>query len=258
MGRRLLATLEDGGISTRGVVVDPSRPTSTKTRVLGRGTQEVQQQIVRIDRVDTSVPDQRVIDRLADFFLSALPDSDAVLVSDYESGVISPELLDSCLPKASDGGRVVTVDSHGDLLRFKGITAATPNQPEVEGTLGREIRSEEELDGAGCELLEKMGARGVLITRGSQGVALFERDRPIYRLPVALNGEGEVVDPTGAGDTVSAVFTLAISSGSSMREAAYIGNVAGGLVVRKYGAATVTPDELRGAVEHARIEPPTG
>jgi rfaE bifunctional protein kinase chain/domain len=254
MGRRLRAALETAEICTDGLIVDPSRPTSTKTRVLAKGSQEVQQQVVRIDRVDTNALDGSLRDRMVDCLRSALQDADTLLISDYENGVISQEVIDACLPEARQRGLTVTVDSHGDLFRFRGVTAATPNQPEAEATLNVSIRDRAALETAGRQLLEGMEAEAVLITRGSEGVALFERGRPSFHLPASLRQEQDVVDPTGAGDTVAAVFTLAIASGVSMREAAYLGNVAGGEVVRRVGAATLTQRELDQAL--LRCPPP--
>jgi rfaE bifunctional protein kinase chain/domain len=165
-------------------------------------------------------------------------------------------VIDACLPEARKRDLKVIVDSHGDLFRFKGVTAATPNQPEAEGTLHRAIRSEADLEAAGAALLEGMGAEGVLVTRGSEGIALFERGRPVYKLPVSVADDHEVVDPNGAGDTVAAVFTLAISSGAGRRLAAYVGNVAGGEVVRRVGAATLTARELAAALRRTQLRPP--
>lgn len=257
MGRRLKQTLDDLSICTRGLLVDTARPTSTKTRVVGKGTQEVQQQIVRIDRVDDSLIDGNLRDRMIDVMSRTLPEVDALLISDYENGVISSEVIACCLPRARRLGLTITVDSHGDLYRFKGVTAATPNQPEAEATLGSLIRDEADLEQAGNRLLEGMEAQGVLITRGSEGIALFERGKPMYELPVSVHSDSDVVDPTGAGDTVAAVFTLAIGSGGTMREAAYLGNVAGGEVVKRTGAATLTPAELRAALARTRLAAPS-
>ncbi len=255
MGRQLQRALDDLDIATQGLIVDPGRPTSTKTRVVGKGEQEVQQQIVRIDRVDTTPLDGPLKDRMIDAVRNALAHVDALLISDYENGVISQEVIDACLPRARQHGVTITVDSHGDLFRFKGVTAATPNQPEAESTLHTAIRNDRELQEAGAALLEGMEAQGVLITRGSEGLALFERGRPAYKLPVSVLNDGEVVDPTGAGDTVAAVFTLAVASGATMRTAAYLANVAGGEVVRKLGAATVTPDQLVLALRRTPVPP---
>lgn len=246
-GRQLRSALQAAGIRADGLLVDPDRPTSTKTRVLAKGVQEVQQQIVRIDRVDVTPVNGVLRDRMVDSLCRALEEVDTLLISDYENGVISEEVLAACLPRAQRRGLTVIVDSHGDLFRFKGVTAATPNQPEAELTLKRPIRSEHDLALAGAALLDGMEARGVLITRGSEGIALFERGRPMYTLPASTVNDSEVVDPTGAGDTVAAVFTLAVASGADMRLAAFLGNVAGGEVVRKAGAASLDLSQLERA-----------
>lgn len=256
MGRRLRQVLDTACISTKGLIVDTGRPTTTATRVIAKGTQEAQQQIVRIDRVDGSVVNGAVRDSMITSIREIIREVDTLLISDYENGVISQEIIDETLPLARDRRLTVTVDAHGDLFRFRGITAATPNQPEAERTLNTSIRTPEELVRVGEALVEGMDARGVLITRGSEGIALFERDQSPYFSPVALSQDLQVVDPTGAGDTVAAVFTLALAGGASMREAAYFGNVAGGQVVRKWGAATLTPSGLLSAVQETRLPMP--
>lgn len=256
MGRKLTQALRDLCISTDGLIVDPNRPTSTKTRVLARGVQEVQQQIVRIDRIDMSAISGPLRDRMIEAASRALEEVDILILSDYEYGVISQEVIDECLPRARRRGLVVTVDSHGDLFRFRGVTAATPNQPEAELTLGMTIRDDDDLDSAGHALLSGMEAQAVLITRGSEGLALFEPNRPTFKLPVTVADDLQVVDPTGAGDTVCAVFTLAVAGGATFREAAYLGNVAGGEVVRRLGAATLTREELGAALRRVRLPLP--
>jgi rfaE bifunctional protein kinase chain/domain len=256
MGRTLRALLDEKGMDTSGLLVDPSRPTTTKTRVLGKGTQEVQQQIVRIDRVDVAPVDGELRRAMIDAFHRLLPQVDAVLVSDYANGVISQEILDTCLPAARDRGIITIVDSHGDLFRFHSVTATTPNQPEVEGTLGVAIETDDDLCEAGEKLLEGMQAKAALITRGSEGIALFEAGQCPYLLPVAIDGDTKVVDPNGAGDTVSAVFTLALTAGASMRTAAYLANVAGGEAVRHSGPVALTPQQLASALSETRLTPP--
>lgn len=254
MGKRLRFTLDEVGVQTSGLIVDPGRPTSTATRVLAKGVQEVQQQIVRIDRIARNTVDGRVRDRMIEAVLDGIRHVDALLISDYENGVISQEVLDVCLPEARRHGCEIMVDAHGDLFRFQDITAATPNQPEAESTLHRTIDSEDDLRRAGEELVRGMRARGVLITRGSEGVALFQEDGSTHSFPASVVSESEVVDPTGAGDTVAAVFTLALTSGAPMQVAAYLANIAGGEVVRKVGAATLNGDQLVAAVERC-VEP---
>ena len=145
--------------------------------------------------------------------------------------------------------KVVVADSHGSLFRFQGVSALTPNQPEAELALGMTIRNQADLDAAGQRLLAGSNAQGVLITRGSEGMSLFETGKPplhlpIYHLPLA----SEIVDTNGAGDTVAATFTLALTAGASMAEAAYLANAAAALVVRRLGCASNTPGELAGVL----------
>jgi rfaE bifunctional protein kinase chain/domain len=256
-GARLRSLLQAAGMDVRGLLVDPNRPTSTKTRILAKGTQEVQQQIVRVDRVDSSSVDGALRDQMIDCFRALASDAAAVLISDYDNGVISQEVLDACLPAVTSSGKIVTVDSHGDLFRFHDVTAATPNQPEAELTVGFSISSQEDLCRAGRKLLTGMDAKGVLITRGSEGIALFEHGRAPYLLPVATPDTSQVVDPNGAGDTVSAVFTLALAGGASMRLAAYMSDIAGGEVVRHAGPVGLTPAQLRSALRRTHLSPPS-
>ena len=136
------------------------------------------------------------------------------------------------------------VDSHGDLFRFHGVTAATPNQPEAAGTVGRQLHSEADVDAAGKAILDGMDARAVLITRGSEGVALYERGQEPFKLPAVMSNEQNVVDPNGAGDTVAAVFALAIASGGTLRDGAVLGNSPEAKSCGKFGAATLPSPEL--------------
>jgi len=246
-GRALTDTLTRAGIDVSGLVVDANRPTYTKIRVVAGSTQEMPQQVARIDRFDDGELEPAVTRRILDRACELIPKVDALLLSDYENGVISQEIVDACLPAALRHGKLVCVDSHGDLFRFKGATVATPNQPEAEATLHRTFGNLAELEAGGMELVRGMDARGVLITRGSEGMSIFEADGSIHHLPVS--NLFEVRDVTGAGDTVAATFTLALLAGASMLEAAQLGNVAAGLVVRKVGAATTTREELAAAIQ---------
>jgi rfaE bifunctional protein kinase chain/domain len=141
----------------------------------------------------------------------------------------------------------VTVDSRFGLLRFRGMTAVTPNEPEVEEALGISIGHDRaKLEAAGRQLLEQLGCEAVLVTRGSDGMALFERGRAPEH--IAIYGTDEVADVTGAGDTVIATFTLALAAGARPSEAARLANYAGGIVVMKHATATVSADELSAAI----------
>jgi rfaE bifunctional protein kinase chain/domain len=185
---------------------------------------------------------------------AALRTCDAVLISDYGGGVVTPALVRHVRQalRARKGRRVpVLVDSRYDLGRYRGLTASTPNESEVEALLGLRIDDDRKvLERAGRALLEQTRMEAVLITRGSRGMALFEPDRPTVHVPI--HGTDEIADVTGAGDTVIATVTQALAGGASMEEAARLANVAGGLVVMKRGTATVTVAEIRAALEAGR------
>lgn len=248
-GQRLRRAISDLQMHQEGLMTDLQRPTSTKTRIIAGSPQIVQQHVVRIDRVDTSDLSEPGRGRIIDYIRQVLPGMDAIVLSDYENGVISPEIIEICIPVARQLNKVVVVDSHGSLFRFQGVTALTPNQPEAELTLGMTIKTQAELDEAGQQLLNGSHAEGVLITRGSEGMSLFEVGKPPLHLPIhRLDHASEVVDTNGAGDTVAATFTLALTAGASMAEAAYLANAAAALVVRRLGCASNTPKELMSTI----------
>lgn len=246
-GERLRKAVAALQMHQEGLITDGQRPTSTKTRILAGSPQIVQQHIVRVDRVDTSDVGEPYKSKLISYIEQVLPAIDAVVLSDYENGMISPEIIETCVPAARALNKVVVVDAHGSLFRFQGVTALTPNQPEAEATLKMTINNEDDLNEAGHRLLTGSNAQGVLITRGSEGMSLFEAGQPPLHLPIyPLPLTGEIVDTNGAGDTVAATFTLALTAGANMREAAYLANAAAALVVRRLGCASNTPEELIG------------
>jgi rfaE bifunctional protein kinase chain/domain len=170
-----------------------------------------------------------------------------VLVSDYGCGLLDAALVRAALAFARERKVPVTVDSRFALLRFRGMTAVTPNEPGGRGGARRHDRPRPpKLEAAGRELLQRLACKAVLVTRGSDGMALFERGRPPLHIPV--HGSDQVADVTGAGDTVIATFTLALAAGASPEEAARLANYAGGIVVMKHATATVSADELVAAV----------
>jgi rfaE bifunctional protein kinase chain/domain len=222
-----------------------------KTRILAGGVHAARQQVVRIDR-DTGWPlDETVSRALAKKIEPALDNCDAVLLSDYGSGLITPALAD--LVRRALGRRKrrraipVLLDSRYRLFDYRGLTTCTPNESEVESALGVHIDDDlETLERAGRLLLRRAGMQAVLITRGSRGMALFQPKQPTVHVPIF--GADEVTDVTGAGDTVNATFGLALAAGASFYEAARLANYAGGLVVMKRGTATVSAKELSDAV----------
>lgn len=247
-GQRLREAIQALGMHQDGLISDPRRPTSTKTRILAGSTQVVRQHVVRVDRVDTSEVGEPIRSQIIEYIQRVLPTVDAILLSDYENGMISPAVIDCCLPLARQLDRTIVVDSHGSFTRFQGVTALTPNQPEAELATGIAITNEDTLNEAGRRLLAGSNAQSILITRGGEGMSLFVAEQEPLHLPIyPLNHHvSEVVDPNGAGDTVAATFTLALTAGASFAEAAYLANAAASLVVRRLGCASNTPQELMG------------
>ncbi len=246
-GERLRARLAEYTIHCEGLYSEPGRPTSTKTRILAGSSQLVQQQIVRVDVIDRSQLGNGSQTEMLAYIEQTLPQMDAVIISDYETGVISPAIIEACISLARQHRKIITVDSHGDLFRFRGVTTVTPNQPEAEATLKTLITDLASLEAAGQQLLQGTQAQGVLITRGSEGMSLFEVNKPPLHLPAS--NLTEVRDTNGAGDTVAATFTLALAAGAEMAQAALLANIAASLVVRRLGCASNTPEELIRGVE---------
>jgi rfaE bifunctional protein kinase chain/domain len=234
------------GIAATGLVEWPERITPVKTRIMAGGYQSTRQQVVRLDREPdpetAPAVEEALLGRLHSLGLTAA----AFLVSDYGYGTVTPRVFEAVQALAARSGAAVTVDSRYDLLRFRGATAAAPNEPEMEALTGIELTDERSLDKAGRLALDRLDSSYLLVTRGSRGLALFERDGPMTVFPV--HGTDEIADVTGAGDTVISAFTVALAAGCSAAEAAAVANVAGGLVVMKRGTATVSAAELADAI----------
>ncbi len=250
-GRRLLAALHRR-VDPGGVIRPARRSTPVKTRILAGGIHSAKQQVVRIDRAVDQGLDARTRAAFERAVLSAVLRADAVLLSDYGSGLVTPLLARRIRAALRPNPIPILVDSRYALLGYRGLTACTPNESEVEQALGVRINDNARvLERAGRAVLERTQSQAVLITRGSRGMALFERDAEAPLL-IPVSGTDQVADVTGAGDTVIATMTLALSAGASFEDAARLANHAGGLVVMKRGTATVSGDELRAAVRGSR------
>jgi rfaE bifunctional protein kinase chain/domain len=257
-GRRLIAGLHPG-IDRRGLVKLASYRTPVKTRILAGGIHSAKQQVVRIDRQNHFRPDPATRTKLAARIDTVIADADAVLVSDYGSGLVTPALVARITAHVRARSRrrpiPVLVDSRYALLGYRGLTAATPNEAELEHLMGVRIGDDlEVLERAGRAVLRRTRMGAVLVTRGSRGMALFEPRRATVHIPIF--GGDEVTDVTGAGDTVIATMALALAAGASFYEAARLANYAGGLVVMKRGTATVSPSELSSAIAIDHPTPP--
>jgi rfaE bifunctional protein kinase chain/domain len=248
-GHVLRQRLLERGINCQGVIIDPSRSTTVKTRVVAEASLLFPQQLVRVDRQDRSQMSQDTKEQLVSLLYSMAPTVDATLLSDYKNGVVCEEVIQACIEAAKGQGKIITVDSQGDLFKFKGFNLVKSNQQEAEAVLGTELTDEKTLNRGGKRLLLRLGARAVLITRGGEGMSLFRQDGPPCHIPAA--NRSEVFDVTGAGDTVIATVTLALSAGAGFIEAAHLANHAAGLVVRKLGNATTTQQDLRRSIQNA-------
>lgn len=240
-GEVLKRLLEERTIQIEGIIED-RRTTTVKTRLIAQ-----HQQVVRFDREDRKRLEGKSLIKLLTFLKAAIEEHDAVIISDYKKGVVSSSLMKSVVRLSRPDGTFIAVDPKvGHFHLYKHVSLVTPNLAEASQGSGIEIRDEKTLLRAGRTLLNRLSCRSVLITRGEEGMSLFERDdvsketRVVFIPTVAK----KVFDVTGAGDTVIAAMTLAHVAGASLEEAAEIANHAAGIVVGEVGTAVVSPEKL--------------
>ena len=243
-GRELLRQFRELGAGTNGILVASRRCTETKTRILAGGRSTTRQQMLRLDRAEERPLSRSERARLREHLRESCRGAQALVVSDYGSGLIDATLTKDIQELARS--LAVCVDSRYAIQSFGGVTLAKPNEPELEAAIGGRLRTEDDLERAGRTLLGRLGVRALVVTRGQNGMCLFEPDRPTVSIPVW--GPAEAVDVTGAGDTVLATLALSLAAGASFEEAARLANVAGGVVVQKPGTATCTQEELLAAL----------
>jgi D-glycero-beta-D-manno-heptose-7-phosphate kinase len=247
-GRMLLKYFRHKRIAVSGLLKDKSYTTVTKTRILAGMTHTARQQVVRIDREPQEAPNPHLTRELYLAARNYARASDALLISDYGYGAATPALVNALQTKGKLGTVPIIVDSRYRMLQYSGVTAATPNEPEVEEALGVRIGQDwDKLIAAGEQLMAHMKLQSLVITRGRDGMVTFDRKHKPVDIPIF--GSDQVADVTGAGDTVIAAFTAALAAGGTTEEAAQLANYAGGIVVMKRGTATVTQDELLHAIE---------
>ena len=249
-GRLLMKAFRAKHIAVSGILKDKSHTTVTKTRILAGMTHSARQQVVRVDREPEAPPTAHLVRELVLAARQYARASDALLVSDYGYGAATPAILNAVRAKGGLNGIPVTLDSRFRMLEYSGVTAATPNEPEVEHALGVTIGQDWAKLLSSAELLMyRMKLQSLVITRGRDGMVAFSRKHKPVDIPIF--GSDEVADVTGAGDTVIATFTAALAAGASSEEAAQLANYAGGIVVMKRGTATVTRQELEHALEQS-------
>ncbi|MBQ3640742.1 bifunctional hydroxymethylpyrimidine kinase/phosphomethylpyrimidine kinase [bacterium] len=243
----LLNKFKETGICTDYMVQDENRATTVKTRISGSCSQSVTQQIVRIDRETQTPVSKETEDKIIAQMEKAIPLHDAIILSDYNIGLLTDRVIKSAILLAKKYNKIIVVDSQKDLDRFEGVTSMTPNQPDSEKFVGFFIKDENTLKEAGKEMLRKTKADSVVITLGGDGMALFESNGNYEKIPVF--NKTDVFDVTGAGDTVVATYTLALAAGSSKKNAAILGNLAASIVIRYFGCATTTVDILKDTLD---------
>ncbi|MGB2672825.1 MAG: PfkB family carbohydrate kinase [Candidatus Acidiferrum sp.] len=249
-GNALLAYFQTKKVDVSGILRLKGWTTPTKTRILAGWTHTVGQQVVRVDHEPQSPIPEPFHKKLQTKLQSKIRSAHALAVSDYGFGVAAPALVRESISQQK-GALLVTVDARHNLHNYAkaGITSATPNEAELEAlhhvSIGQNLA---ELTRVGAATLAEMKLRALLVTRGRDGMALFEPGDSVRHIPVY--GSDQAVDVTGAGDTVLAAYTVALACGASPLEAAHIANIAGGLVVMKRGTATVTREELLTAIRH--------
>ena len=242
-GRALLEHFRRKRIDTSRIVRLRDWVTTTKTRTLAGWTHTTEQQVLRVDREPSAPLPARVQEALANKVSAVAKRASAVLVSDYGLGAATPALVRGLRAKR------IALDSRFRLLEYvgAGVTAATPNEPELEAAYGETIGTDRaKLEKLGRRAMDDLGLASLVVTRGKDGLAVFERDAEVRHIPIF--GSDAPVDVAGAGDTVIAAFTLALAAGASPLEAAHLANYAGGIVVMKRRTATVTRTELEAAL----------
>ena len=245
-GRELLKILEEKSISTDLMVMDKSRKTTTKTRISGSCNQSITQQIVRIDRQTKTPLSNETEKKIIENIKKSVKDFDGVILSDYHLGCLTDNIIKVTIEEANKYNKIVVADIQKDMLKYKGVNAITPNQPDSEKQVGFFIKNEEDMLKAGEKLLEELDLKRVLLTRGENGMALFEKteDKMTFKKIPAYNKK-EVFDVTGAGDTVVAAFTLGLCAGLDSEIAMTLGNLAASIVIRYFGCHTVTIEDLK-------------
>ena len=245
-GSELLKILEEKGINTSLMVMDKTRKTTTKTRISGSCNQSITQQIVRIDRQTKTPLNKETEEKIIENIKKAIPNFDGIILSDYHLGCLTQNVVNSAIEEAKKHNKIIVADIQKNMEKYKGVSAITPNQPDSEKQVGFFIKDDETLKKAGEKLLNELNLQKVLLTRGENGMALFEKENEkITFEKINAYNKKEVFDVTGAGDTVVAAFTLGLAAGLDAKIAMYIGNLAASIVIRYFGCHTVTVEDLK-------------
>jgi len=238
-GEVLIALLKEQGLSTSGVIVDGSRRTTIKTRVIAHD-----QHVVRIDYESKVGSSEEAARKIIGSVQSNIKDIDAIILEDYNKGTMTREVIHGIIEAARKNDKIIAVDpKFENFFEYKNVTMFKPNRRETEEVLGGRLRTDADLINAGKRMLKELSVENVLLTRGEDGMSLFEANGAVTHMGTAAN---HVLDVSGAGDTVIATLTMALAAGATVREAATLANYAGGVVV---GSVGIVPIQLEALVE---------
>jgi len=237
-GRVFSELINQNGIDFTGLIVDESRPTTTKSRVIAGN-----QHIVRIDKESKQYISKKIENELLNKLEDEINSLDAIILQDYNKGVLTPSLIETIIRLGKKKDVIITVDpKFNNFFKYENVTVFKPNRKETEDVFGIKMVDNEDISKAGFKLLDKLKADYVLLTLGEKGIALFEKGKNgEKRIPTKAR---KVADVSGAGDTVISTLTIALSSGAEIEEAAYLANYAGGLVCEEVGIVPITKSKL--------------
>ncbi len=229
--------LNDSKISAEGIMIDESRPTTTKTRVIANS-----QHVVRIDKESKEYLNSKMEGKIFAYVKKNINDLDGIILQDYNKGVLTEMIIAKIVNEANENKILITVDpKFKNFWSYKNVTVFKPNRKEAEEKLGLKITSYEDVSFAGNKLLEKLNAQYVLLTLGEEGIAVFEKGKEEKRMPTKAR---KVADVSGAGDTVISTLTLSLAAGADILEASYLANYAGGIVCGEVGIVPVNKEKL--------------
>ena len=239
---QLKAAFKSSNIDCSGLVIENGRKTVTKTRISGACSQSITQQIVRIDRQTKAPITKQTEDLIIEKIHNLVPKHDAIILSDYHIGVLTQRIIDEAVETAHRYNKVIVVDAQKDLNKYKNVTSLTPNLPDTQKYVGYELSSQDMIVNAGKQIVEQINSKAILITCGAQGMVSVSNDGQFDIIPVF--NRARVFDVTGAGDTVTALYSMGLAVGAEPVYAAVIGNLAASIVVKQFGCAVTTIDEL--------------
>ena len=243
-GKKFTSLIKENNITSEGLLIDSSRPTTSKTRVIAND-----HHIVRIDKESKAFVNDSLKEKILEFLDKNIKSIDAIILEDYNKGMLSKDLIREVIGLANKHKLIVTVDPKFDnFFEYQNVTVFKPNRKETEDAFGIRILNEKDTDNAGFDLIEKLNAKYVMLTLGEQGIAVYAKNKHLTRIPTKAR---KVADVSGAGDTVISTLTIALAAGADILEAAYLANYAGGIVCEEVGIIPIEQQRLFDTVRNA-------